>query len=99
MGPQQIFSTVHQKNFFTVSLNLLISTGKGTFSSTSNLYAALFKLLKLVGTLSNLSIPNLSTSDFKSAKSVILGKFAPSTTVAFLKSAFLALLYANLIQI
>ena len=51
--------------FFTTSLSLFKSTGSGINSSTSNLSTLLFiKLLKLLG-----SFFNLSTSDFKLAKS------------------------------
>ena len=59
----------------------------------SNLSTLLFKLLKQLGTFFNLSISNLSTSDFKSAKSVFLAKSNVSTTAAFLKSASVQLLH------
>ena len=45
-------------SFFTTSLSLLKSTGKSTNLSTSNLSTLLFKLLKLVRRLFNLSISN-----------------------------------------
>ena len=77
-------------SFFTTSLSLLKSTGTGTNLSTSNLPTLLFKLLKLVGTFYNLSISNLSTLDFELAKSSFLAHFDVSTSVAFLKSAFVA---------
>ena len=61
------FSTT---SFFTTSLSLLKSRGKGNTLSTSNLSSLLFKLFKLVGTFFiYLSISNLSTLDFKLAKS------------------------------
>ena len=61
------FSTT---SFFTTSLSLLKSRGKGNTLSTSNLSTLLFKLFKLVGTFFiYLSISNLSTLDFKLAKS------------------------------
>ena len=57
-------------SFFTTSLSLLKSTGTGTNLSTPKLSTLLFKLLKLLGILFNLSISTLSPSDFKLAKSV-----------------------------
>ena len=57
-------------SFFTASLSLLKSTGTGTNLSTPKLSTLLFKLLKLLGILFNLSISTLSPSDFKLAKSV-----------------------------
>ena len=50
--------------------------------------ALLFKLLKLVDAFFNLSISNLSRSDFKLAKSVFLGRSNVSSTAALFKSAF-----------
>ena len=46
-------------SFFTTSISLLKSIGRGTNLSTSNLSTLLLKLLKLVGTFVNLSISNL----------------------------------------
>ena len=45
-------------------------------------------MTKLFGTLFNLSISNLSTSDFKLVKSTYLANSDVSTSVAFLKSTF-----------
>ena len=59
------------------------STGIGT-----NLSTLFFKLLKLIGTFSNLSLSDLSTSDFKLVKSGFLAKSEVSTLVQFFKSAF-----------
>ena len=56
----------------------------------SDLSALLFKLFKLLSTFFNLSISNLSTSDFKLAKSVFLARDDVSTRVALFKSAFVA---------
>ena len=56
----------------------------------SNLSALLFKLLKLFGTFLNLSMSNLSTSDFKLPKSVFSAKSDVSTPVAFFKDPFAA---------
>ena len=42
---------------------------------------------KPIGTSYNLSISNLSTSDFELAKSTFLSKSDVSTTLAFVKSA------------
>ena len=47
----------------------------------------LFKALKSLGIFFNLSIPSLSTSDFKLAKSVFLAKSYVPTHVALFKSA------------
>ena len=47
-------------------------------------------MFKLVGTFFNLSLSNLSTSDFKLAKSTFLEKADVSTPVAFFKSDFIA---------
>ena len=55
-----------------MSLSLLKSTGAGTNLSTSNLFC---KLLKLVSAFFNLSISDLSTSDFKLAKSTFFANF------------------------
>ena len=60
-----LYTSFLTTSFFTTSLSLLKSTGTGTNLSTSNLSTLLFiKLLKLLG-----SFFNLSTSDFKLAKS------------------------------
>ena len=64
------------------------STETGTNLSTSTASTLLFKLLKLVGTFFHLFISNLSTSDFKLAKSLFLAKSHVWTRVAFLESAF-----------
>ena len=56
----------------------------------SHLSTLLFKLFKPIGTFFDLSISNLSTSDFKVAKSVLLAKYDGSTGAAFLKSVFIA---------
>ena len=72
--------------FFTASLSLFKSTGTGTnLSNSSN---SLFKLFKPVAIFSDLSISNLSISDFKLSKSSFLKSFDVSTPVAFFKSAF-----------
>ena len=47
-------------------------------------------MFKLLGTIFNLSISNLSTSDFKLAKSVFSAKSDASTPAAVFKSAFVA---------
>ena len=75
-------------SFFTTSLNLLESTGTGIYLSTSNLSILLLKLVKLVREFFNLSISNLSTLDFKLAKSTYLDNFVVSAPVAFFKSVF-----------
>ena len=56
-------------SFPTTSLNLFKSTATGFNLSTSYLYILLFKLFRLLGTFSNLSI-----SDFNSAKSSSFSK-------------------------
>ena len=50
----------------------------------------LFKLLKSVGRFFSLSISNLSTLDFKLAKSTFLANVYVSTPVVFFKSAIVA---------
>ena len=67
---------------------LLKSAGSGTNSSTSNLSALFFKLLKLLATLFGSSISYLSTSDLKLTKSVFLAKFDISIPIAFFKCTF-----------
>ena len=85
-------------SFFITSLNLLKSIGVVFNSPISNLPALPFRLLKTHGSLFNLSISksNLSTSYFKSAKSVFLAKSDVSTPAAFL-NLLLLFNYANLI--
>ena len=56
-------------SFFTTSLSLFKSTRTGTNLLTSNLSTSLFILLSLLGKSFTLSMSNLSTSDFESAKS------------------------------
>ena len=69
-----LYKSFLETSFFTSSLSLLKLTGTGT-----NLTTLLFKLLKLRGTFFNLSIANLSTSDFELAKSAFLLKSYVST--------------------
>ena len=54
---------------FTASLSLLKSTGTDTDLLTSNLSTLLSKLFKLLGAFLSLSKTNLSTLNFKLAKS------------------------------
>ena len=61
-------------SFFTTSLSLLKPVETGIYS-TSNFSTLLFKLLKLVETVFSFSIYNLSTLDFKLAKSSFLANF------------------------
>ena len=63
-----LYTSFLTTSFFTTSLSLLKSTGRGTNLSTSYLSDLLFKLLKLVRTFFGLSISNLFTVDFKLAK-------------------------------
>ena len=74
----------------TASLSLLKPPGTVANLLTFNLFTLLSKLFKPVGTFSSLSLPNLPTSDFKLAKSTFLANFDVLTTVALLKSAFVA---------
>ena len=69
--------------FFTVSLNLFKSTEASANLSISNFSGFLFKLTNLLGNFSNLSISNLPTSDFNSAKSAVLVKHDVSTPASF----------------
>ena len=54
----------------------------------SNLSTLFFKLLKLLGIFFNLSISNLSISDFKLAKPFFLAKVDASTPVAIFQICF-----------
>ena len=74
---------------FTTLLSLLKSTGVLSNFPIFNLPTLLSKLPKLFGTFFNLSMSNLSISDFKLAKSVFLTKSDVSTPVAFFKSVFI----------
>ena len=74
----------------TASLNLLKPPGTVANLSTFNLFTLLFKLFKPIGTFSSLSLPNLPTPHFNLAKSTFLANFDVLTTVALLKSAFVA---------
>ena len=56
----------------------------------SNLSSLLFKLHKPFGIIFDLSISNLSTSDYKRAKSVFSSKSHASKPVARFKPAFVA---------
>ena len=82
-----LYTSFLTKSFFTTALTLLKSTGTDTNLSKSTL---LYKLLKPLGTLFNLSISNLSISDFKLRKSVNLAKDDVLNAVAYFKSAFAA---------
>ena len=75
-------------SFFTILLSLLESTGVVSNFPISILSTLFFKLLKLFGTFVILSISNLSTPDFKLAKSVFLAKLDVSTPAAFFRSTF-----------
>ena len=54
------------------------------------LFTLFSKLLKPLGTFFNLSISNLSTLDFKIAKSTLLANFGVSAPATFFKSAFIS---------
>ena len=56
----------------------------------SNLSTLLFKLFKPFGTFFNLSISNLSTSNFELDQLFFLAKSDVSTPVAFFKADFVA---------
>ena len=56
-------------SFYTTSLRLLRSVGNSTNLSTSKSSTLLFKMFKQIDYFSNLSISNLSGSDFTLAKS------------------------------
>ena len=83
-----LYTSFLTASFFTTLLNLIESTGTGTYLSTANLSILLLKLVKLVRTFFNLSISNLSALDFKLAKSTYLENFDVSTPDAFFKSVF-----------
>ena len=80
---------VELSSFLITSLSFLKSTGTGIILWTSNLSTLVFKLFTPIVTFSNISISNLSTSDFKLSKSTFLVHFDVLTSVASLKSAFL----------
>ena len=54
------------------------------------IFTTSLSLLKSTGTDTDLSTSNLSTSDFKLAKSVFLANYYVPTPIAFFKSAFVA---------
>ena len=76
--------------FITKLLGLLKLIGVAFNLPISNLSILLFKLFELLGTFSNSSISNLLISDFKLGKSSFLVNYDVSTSVAVLKSDFLA---------
>ena len=57
---------------------------------TTSFFITSLNLLKSTGTSNNLSASNLSTLDFKLAKSIFLAKDYVSIPVAFFKSVFVA---------
>ena len=65
-----LYTSFLTASFFTTSLSLLKPVETGIYS-TSNFSTLLFKLLKLVETV----LSNLSTLDFKLAKSSFLANF------------------------
>ena len=69
--------------FFNTSLSLRKSTETGTNLSTCSLSTLFLKLFKVLTLFFNLSIPNLSTLDFKLAKSPFSANFDVSTSDAF----------------
>lgn len=69
---------------FTTSLSVLRLIGTAFSLFTSNYY----KLFKLVLTVSNLAIFDLSTSSFKLTKSTFFANDYVSTPVAFLHEVF-----------
>ena len=76
--------------FITKLLGLLKLIGVAFNLPISNLSILLFKLFELLGTFSNSSISNLLISDVKLGKSSFLVNYDVSTSVAVLKSDFLA---------
>ena len=82
-----LYTSFLTTSFLTTSCSLLVSTEIGTKISTSYLYTVPFKL---VGTFLNLSISDLSTSDFKLVKSICLAKDDVSSLVALFKYIFVA---------
>ena len=57
---------------------------------TTSFFITSLNLLKSTGTSNNLSASNLSTLDFKLAKSIFLAEDYVSIPVAFFKSVFVA---------
>ena len=74
-----------KQNFLELT-SLTILSNSSYFLTTSLLYFS--KVLKQLA-LFKFSITNLSSSDFKFAKSTFLANFNVSTPVEFIKSAFL----------
>ena len=72
-------------NFFFDVINFCVVVSFLTKSLVSVALISLFKLLKPFSTFLNLSISNLSASDFKLAKSVFLANFDVSALVTFFK--------------
>ena len=85
-----LYTSFLTTSFFTTSLSLLKSIGAGANLATSNLSTLLFILLIGLSTFFNLSIYNLSTSDFQIAKSTFFEKDDVSMPVAFFKSVFVS---------
>ena len=69
--------------FFATSLKFFKSTGTVFNLPTSESFIFVLKLLKLVGTLTNLLMPSLSTSAFEVTKSLLAAKLDVSTPVAY----------------
>ena len=68
----------------------LLTNSSCISSLTTSFLTMWLRLLKSTGVLSNLPITNLLISDFKLAKSNVLGNFDVSTVAAFFKSVFVA---------
>ena len=77
----------------TASLNFFKSTGTVFISPISKSSTFVLKLFKLVGTLNNFLISNLSTSAFKATKSFLVAELAVSKPVACSNSFFSSIIY------
>ena len=75
-----------------MKLMILTNSSYSDFLATSFFYYItwFYYITLLLGTFVNLSISNLLTLDVKWTESVFLAKSYASTTVVFLKSAFVA---------
>ena len=83
---------VFKRNPLVSVLFTLVTNLSYTVFLTTSFFTTLLNLLKSTGTVTNLSMSNLSTSVFKPAKFVFNANPEVSTCAIFLTSAFLAYL-------
>ena len=83
-----LYLVFNTKSLVSILFTLVTNLSYTVFLTTS-FYTTLLNLLKSVGTGTNLSMSNLSTSVFKLAKFVFNAKLEVSTCEIFLISVFL----------